>query len=266
MAEDLLDDSLLTPQGSFSSQNVRNNTSRRNQLKTMCTIYLAILGLEVVMLVLNASASAEMVNSYDDDFLSLEVYDSWTYIAAPIVNMISGLFGFVFLIMTILWMRRAYWNLHEINMPHLKWSEGWAAGCWFVPIISFFVPFQIMRDIWSKTQLVARGQSMVRDNSLVGWWWTFHLAPIGIAILVAVAFVADPIDSFGSGISGAMLMQWIFEGLGILCVAGSTYILLSILKVFDEVEVEMYEAVRVPAPSAAQDLDGLSSDSPPSQP
>ena len=35
----------------------------------------------------------------------------------------------------IMWFRRAYFNLHQ-KVSWLNHSEGWAAGCWFVPIVN----------------------------------------------------------------------------------------------------------------------------------
>lgn len=90
----------------------------------------------------------------------------------------------------IQWLRRAYHNLHKAKITGLKYSEGWAAGAWFVPIMNLFAPYQIMRDVWVKTKDYCRGYNLeVGDTeeldstkqkgtstvALVGWWWAAYL-------------------------------------------------------------------------------------------
>src|SRR6476469_5047220 len=48
----------------------------------------------------------------------------------------------VSLIVFILWFRRAYYNLH-LKAAELTYSEGWAAGGWFVPVMNFAIPYKI---------------------------------------------------------------------------------------------------------------------------
>ncbi|MDP4206262.1 MAG: DUF4328 domain-containing protein, partial [Bacteroidota bacterium] len=50
-------------------------------------------------------------------------------------------------ILFISWFRRLYYNLHLI-FNQLSYKEGWAAGCWFVPVLCFFRPYVIMKEIW----------------------------------------------------------------------------------------------------------------------
>jgi len=49
----------------------------------------------------------------------------------------------------IMWFRRAYFNLNA--RKKCEHTEGWAAGSWFVPVISLFRPFQIMKEMWVET-------------------------------------------------------------------------------------------------------------------
>lgn len=53
----------------------------------------------------------------------------------------------------IQWFRRAYFNLHSLSNG-LKYSEGWAAGAWFVPILNLFRPYQIMRELFDESSRV----------------------------------------------------------------------------------------------------------------
>lgn len=78
----------------------------------------------------------------------------------------------------ILWFRRAWFNLHQ-KVAFLSWSEGWAAGAWFVPILNFFRPYQIMNEMYRETDslLTNRGWSVAdkRATSFLGWWWALWI-------------------------------------------------------------------------------------------
>lgn len=76
----------------------------------------------------------------------------------------------------IQWFRRAYFNLNiRINCEH---SEGWAAGSWFTPIISLFRPYQIMKEMWTKTSQLINSKSANKievNTMLIGIWWTLWI-------------------------------------------------------------------------------------------
>lgn len=58
----------------------------------------------------------------------------------------------------ILWFRRAYYNLHQ-KIDYLSYSEGWAAGAWFVPIVCLYRPYQIMKELYTETkELLSRSE------------------------------------------------------------------------------------------------------------
>lgn len=75
--------------------------------------------------------------------------------------------GYVTLIM---WLRRAYYNLHQLPGVHPEYSDGWAAGAWFVPFINFVRPFTITREVWNDTQQSAYGR-VAEPATVLGWWW-----------------------------------------------------------------------------------------------
>lgn len=78
----------------------------------------------------------------------------------------------------IRWFRRAYFNLH-LKAETLSFTEGWAAGCWFVPFISLYRPKQIMNELYVETQnllTTKQENSMVNLNTkFIGWWWALWL-------------------------------------------------------------------------------------------
>ena len=78
----------------------------------------------------------------------------------------------------IRWFRRAYFNLH-LKAEMLSFTEGWAAGSWFVPFISLYRPKQIMKELYVETQSLLttkQEDSTVNLNTqFIGWWWALWL-------------------------------------------------------------------------------------------
>lgn len=74
----------------------------------------------------------------------------------------------------IQWFRRAYYNLHLMD-GNLRFTEGWASGGWFVPILSLFRPYQIMSEMFYVARAI-----LVRNlphfqpkqhSNMLGVWW-----------------------------------------------------------------------------------------------
>jgi hypothetical protein len=76
----------------------------------------------------------------------------------------------------ILWFRRAYYNLHQ-KVRTLSFTEGWAAGCWFVPIVNLYRPYQIMKEMYEETKRYLKGESLDCDLSTtyIGVWWALWI-------------------------------------------------------------------------------------------
>lgn len=77
----------------------------------------------------------------------------------------------------ILWFRRAYYNL-QVRTGNCQHSDGWAAGSWFVPIISLYRPYQIMRELATETSSllsIASGKEVKSDTDTIGIWWALWI-------------------------------------------------------------------------------------------
>ena len=80
----------------------------------------------------------------------------------------------------IRWLRRAYYNLHQLPGIRPEYSDGWAAGAWFVPFINFWRPYTIMREVWLGTQRAALGR-IVEPATLLSWWWAAFVLKLIVA-------------------------------------------------------------------------------------
>lgn len=94
----------------------------------------------------------------------------YLYIAAYIIS------AFTF----ILWFRRAYYNLQVIT-GNTEYTDGWAAGSWFIPVANLFIPYNIMKELYTKTDqyLFVDDNEDYSDNRLstnyIGWWWALWI-------------------------------------------------------------------------------------------
>lgn len=82
-------------------------------------------------------------------------------------------------VMFIRWFRRAYYNLGSMGIVK-QFTDGWAAGGWFVPIMNFGRPVKIMYEIWNENMAVLTrmdpGLSRLNNGkALIAAWWTFWL-------------------------------------------------------------------------------------------
>jgi len=94
----------------------------------------------------------------------------WIYLFRLLLNIVTAIFF-------IMWFRRAYFNLHLINTKNLAFSEGWAAGSWFLPPFTLLTrPYYIMKEIWLQTQLNIKEKKDIKKTILIEWWWAFWIS------------------------------------------------------------------------------------------
>ena len=113
--------------------------------------------------------------------MSLIEYD------ASFINALESYFVYMTAAVFILWFARAYRNLTQ-RVLYPSFSEGWAIGVWFVPYINLIRPFQMMKEIFYKSNEIIQEHKQVPSNPimvpLVGWWWCLF---IGRNILIISA-------------------------------------------------------------------------------
>jgi len=136
-----------------------------------------LIWIEVVLLIsgyLQYELLNQWANGGEISIESADANDSREQILG-IVYMIAYILSSV---MFIQWFRRAYYNLHQ-KTNHLSYSEGWAAGAWFVPILNLFRPYQIMKELYNETKnLLLKNELNISKSfstNLLGLWWTLWI-------------------------------------------------------------------------------------------
>ena len=125
-------------------KNVLDN-SQRSKTTTTCFYILAVT--IALLLISNLLQYKYLQGNFFQLFSGAKSNDQ-RQILASIIVLAAQL---AVIITFIQWFRRAYNNLHKAGIKDLKSAEGMAAGGWFIPIYSWVIPFQIMREIWDET-------------------------------------------------------------------------------------------------------------------
>ncbi|MGL4632491.1 MAG: DUF4328 domain-containing protein [Leadbetterella sp.] len=115
-----------------------------------------------------------------------------------VIGIVLILIRIVSAITFIRWFRRAYFNLH-LRVTNLAHPENSAAGSWFMPFVSLYRPFQIMKEMYQETQklLIQKGSDSHKNlnSETLNWWWTLWIISTIIgSILFQYSKRADTID------------------------------------------------------------------------
>ena len=130
-----------------------------------------------------------------------------------LVGIVSFLIAIISAITFILWFRRAYYNLHT-KVEGLSFSEGWAAGSWFVPIVNLYRPYQIMQELYRDTI------NLLNDNGLSGekplntkflgvWWALWIISRITGQFLFRYSLRAESIDELTTSTMMSMILDMV---------------------------------------------------------
>ncbi|MFD8075608.1 DUF4328 domain-containing protein [Streptomyces sp. NPDC059718] len=105
----------------------------------------------------------------------------------------SGMVSMVFLyamtlatVLFLVWLARARHNAQALTPQASLPSRGWTIGVWFVPLVNFFVPRQVLLDIGRASSV---SWQETRDKTVVNLWWA---AWLGHALALLTAGHIDP--------------------------------------------------------------------------
>lgn len=154
---------------------------------------------------------------------------------------IIALFFLVAFIVSIItyirWFRRAYFNLH-LRVKHLDFTEGWAAGAWFVPIVNWFRPYQIMKELYVETEKFLRNNApsytKTTSTAIVGWWWAIWIiSTIVDRINFNISQKAETLDEINTSTIWSILASVFGIPLAILAI--------KVIKDYSEIETAFHQ-------------------------
>lgn len=99
-------------------------------------------------------------------------------IRQQIVGVVYSITYIVSGIVFIQWFRRAYFNLH-LRSNLLSYTDGWAAGSWFVPFLNLYRPYQMMKELYVETARIftkkGLSEGATSSTKFLGWWWALWI-------------------------------------------------------------------------------------------
>lgn len=177
-----------------------------NERARLAIIFLGIsLVLSLAMIAVNLYLGVDGRLRTTDDLLKLS---SNLFTLVMVCSLFLGVAQVLTVVFFILWFRRAYHNLHKAGMRGLLHSEGWAAGSWFVPVLFWIWPYQIMQDIYYGTPIVCRDETYEderRASPLLPAWWALWLISMFSGFVSSALLKRDETMSLYVSCGGALL-------------------------------------------------------------
>lgn len=112
------------------------------------------------------------------------------------------------------WIYRVYRNLSAFGVSGLKYSPGWAAGCFFVPILNLWRPYMVVEEIWKASDpnvdvSVASSWQNLPAPPLITLWWSLFIAPWFIRIGLRI------LNQYGADKGGGEILLFLIELLSV---------------------------------------------------
>lgn len=185
-------------------EKVKPNTERAKiaQVLIWCVMGISILSIGSSYLQLNLLQAVQNEEFVTDQMLSTND------MREQILAMIYLIVYIISIVTFIQWFRRAYYNMNiRTNCSH---SESWAAGSWFVPVISLYRPYKIMKEMWEEATRIIKAKSetyISNENTiLIGGWWALWIFSNYIGKYAAKsAFKADTVEALTQSTIGEMI-------------------------------------------------------------
>lgn len=97
------------------------------------------------------------------------------------------------------WLLRVHDSTSAIGLARPRHGRGWAIGGWFVPILNWWRPKQIMNDLWKisdpEQPPEARRFEDNKVSPVVHLWWALWLVQSVVKTVLANMLTADPSDA-----------------------------------------------------------------------
>jgi hypothetical protein len=92
------------------------------------------------------------------------------------------------------WVYRANVNVRQLGAQDLKFTPGWAVAWYFVPFLSFWKPYQAMKEIWRASKSPGAWEAEEIPVLLSWWWCAWIVASIGGNLSFKFSLAARTVD------------------------------------------------------------------------
>jgi len=166
---------------------IKNNLPRANAARI---IFYLLTGVSIIMLFSNILQYQLLTDVKNGIAISQETAAA-NDLRQRIISIINILLLLVSTGLFLVWTYRAYDNLYTLKKDEMSTTPGWAVGYWFVPVLSLFKPYLVMKEIWDETKTYPMHQNEKWDTSggsIVGVWWTCSLLSVFSSYFVIFVF------------------------------------------------------------------------------
>lgn len=158
---------------------IKNNASRAKAFLVFTYINLAI-GLAMLLHSFYIKSKSDEINQNIKQ-LTYKLYIAQNEWLASNANLsfFMSIMTFVAFLVFIAWSYRAYKNV-SINSDYTAYNPSWAIWCYFVPILNFIRPQQVMNDIIKRNtklmQTIDSKHNYKFPLSIISFWWLLYIA------------------------------------------------------------------------------------------
>jgi hypothetical protein len=154
--------------------------------------------------------------SWDVDYLDprLTVVAGVSALLYFIAFIVAGFFS-------LRWVYRANANAHRLNAG-LEMSPGWNVGWFFVPIATWWKPYQGVRAVWEVSANPQEPTSVERPEVMAKWWTFWLLTNITATISFRLQVRANS--------TGVEIIADIFDILSSIALVPATYFFLAVVR------------------------------------
>src|SRR4051812_14782377 len=98
----------------------------------------------------------------------------------------------------LVWFFRMRRNVEAWRPEFQRRGRGWAVGAWFCPIVNYWFPYQIARDVWDDTEQDLNGTMIRPSRPLLHIWWLAFVA-MSLLDLVVARYPDTTLDDLRQG-------------------------------------------------------------------
>ena len=103
------------------------------------------------------------------------------------------------LVIFLMWIYRVNSNVRHLGASDLEISPGWSVGWFFVPIANFWMPFEVMKELWKANTFPSNWRAE-KVPVIVPIWWCLWL---GVNLLASVMLFRGAPKTIGDSLSVA---------------------------------------------------------------
>jgi hypothetical protein len=134
------------------------------------------------------------------------------------VSLLLMAFYIAVIVVWLVWFWRMRTNVDMWRPEFQRRARGWTIGAWFCPVVNYWFPYQIARDVFDDTERDVNGAMFRPSRPLLMTWWLGFVA-MSVVDLIWVRFPDDTLDNLRHGEYFAVFDTVVTIVVGVLAIA-----------------------------------------------